>query len=194
MKKIFIIFFLAYCLPFLLNGQKPVNPSYRYYANPGFVNISELHYGKGLIISELDITNPNMYIGITNVFGYQANRNFLGGIGVGYFHFDKGQLFPVFLEYKYSIYLRALTPYFFADGGGLISVSDFLNESKIFFNPGFGISRYISKNLELNLSAGFSVQSRATITSIALLNFKLGITYRKNPYRMLKADNNNYYF
>ncbi|MEE4215348.1 MAG: hypothetical protein V2I34_09775 [Bacteroidales bacterium] len=194
MKRIIIICSLLFVLSFLLVGQKPSNPSYRYYANPGFVNITELHYGEGIIISELDITNPNRYAGITNVFAYQANRNFLGGIGLGYFQFDKGQLFPVFLEYRYSIYLRAFTPYFFADGGGLLSVSDFLNDSKIFINPGFGVSRYISKNLELNLSAGFSVQSRATITSIAVLNFKLGITYRKNPYRMLKADNNNYYF
>jgi hypothetical protein len=177
-----------------LNGQKPLNPSYRYYAKPGFINISEIHYGKGIIISDLDITNPNMYFGVTNVFGYQANRNFSGGIGLGYFNYDKGELFPVFLEYKYSIYLRGLVTYFYTDGGGLLSLTDFMNETKIFITPGIGISRYISKKLEMNLSAGFSVQSRSTITSVGLLNFRLGVTYRKNTYRMLKAENNNYYF
>ena len=194
MKRVIAIFFFACCFTCLLNGQKPSNPSYRYYANPGFVNISEMHYGMGLIISELDITNPNMYVGITNVFGYQANRNYFGGIGLGYFHYDKGQLFPIFLEYKYSIYLKGLTAYLFSDCGGLLSFSEFMNETKIFINPGIGISRYISKKLELNLSAGFSVQSRSTITSVGLLNFKLGVTYRKNAYRMHKAENNNYYF
>lgn len=194
MKKFIAFYLIAVCLPFVLFGQETANPSYRYYASPGYVNISEIHYGKGLIISDLDITNPNMYVGITNVIGYQANRNFFGGIGLGYFHYDKGQLFPIFLEYKYSIYLKGLTAYLFSDCGGLLSFSDFMDETKIFINPGIGISRYISRKLELNLSAGFSVQSRSTITSICLLNFKLGLTYRKNPYRMLKAENNNYYF
>mgnify|MGYP006303546827 FL=1 len=194
MKRVIAFFFLVCCFTWLLNGQKPSNPSYKYYARPGFINISEIHYGKGLIISDLDITNPNMYFGFTNVFGYQANRNFSGGIGLGYFNFDKGELFPVFLEYKYSIYLRGLVTYFYADGGGLLSLSDFVNETKIFINPGIGISRYISKKLEINLSAGLSVQSRSTITSVGLLNFRLGVTYRKNTYRMHKAENNNYYF
>jgi len=194
MKRAIVIILLVFLSCTFTRGQKYVNPSYRFYANPGFVNISEISYGEGLIVSDLDVTNPNRYLGITNVFGYQANRNFFGGVGLGYFHYDKGDLIPFYLEYKYSVYLKLLTPYFFADGGMIISPVNFKDETKIFINPGIGISRYFSPKIEGTLSAGFSIQSRSTITSIGLINIKLGIIYRKNPYRMLKAKNNKYYY
>ena len=193
MKRTLIISVLAFFLPFLLSGQKHSDPSYRYYATAGLVNITEIHYGSGTRIAELDTESQNSYIGFTNVIGYQANRNFFGGIGVGWFQYDRGPLFLVYMEYKYSLYLRGLTPYIYVDGGGLMSFSDFKLESKIFMNPGIGVSKSISSHVELNISAGYSIQSRTSITSVEYVNFKVGIIYRKNPYRMLKAKKNNYY-
>jgi hypothetical protein len=160
------------------------NPSVRYISSPGFVNITEINGAIGL--SDSAATNSKYYFGVTDVFGYQINRNFFGGVGIGYLHYDGGQLFPLYLEYGYSMYLKRLTPYFYADGGILADPTAFRSESKIFINPGIGISRYISSRLEGNLSVGFMVQSRSTLNRVTFVNFKLGIIFRKNPYTLFK--------
>ena len=160
------------------------NPSVRYISSPGFVNITEINGAIGL--SDTAATNAKYYFGITNVFGYQINRNFFGGVGIGCLIYDGGQLFPLYLEYEYSMYLKRLTPYFYADGGILADPTALRAESKIFINPGIGISRYISTRLEGNLSVGLMVQSRSTLNRVTFVNFKLGVIFRKNPYTLFK--------
>jgi hypothetical protein len=162
------------------------DPSFRYVASPGFVNVIELTGALGL--KDTSATNAEYYSGISNVFGYQIDRNFFGGIGLGYYYFEDGYLFPLYLEYKYCIYLKRFTPYFYGDGGTLMSFRDFRNDSKIFINPGFGISRAVSPKLEINLSAGYMMQARSTLTRVAFVNFKLGVTIRKNSFRMFRKD------
>ncbi len=173
--------FSAYCQ----YSSRSINPSYRYVSSPGFVNITELNGATGLSYDELE-KNSKYYYGLTNVFGYQISRNFFGGLGVGYLIYDGGQLVPLYLEYRYSLYLRGLTPFFYADGGAVIDPVDFKDESKIFLNPGIGFSRYISSKFEGNLSVGFNVQARSTLTRVSFVNFKLGIIFRNNPYRMFR--------
>ena len=47
-----------------------------------------------------------------------------------------GQLIPVFLEYRYNVYLKRFSPYFYADGGALLDLIDLKKGSRIFINPG----------------------------------------------------------
>ena len=187
LKKIVILTFTFSSFIISLSGQqydKVTNPSYRFASSPGFVNISEISGAIGL--SDSMATNSKYYYGATNVFGYQISRNFFGGVGVGFFFYDTRQLIPLYLEYKYSIYLKGVTPYFYADGGILQDPVDFFVESKIFLNPGIGISRYISSRLEGNLSLGLMLQTRTSLMRVSFINFRLGIIFRKNPYRMFK--------
>jgi hypothetical protein len=86
--------------------------------------------------------------------------------------------------------LKNITPYLYADGGTLLAPVDFKGGSKIFINPGIGISRAFSSKLEGNLSAGIMVQSRSTLTRVVFVNFKAGITFRKNSFRMYKRGQN----
>jgi hypothetical protein len=158
------------------------NPSVRYISSPGFVNITEFNGAIGL--GDTTTINSKYYFGVTDVLGYQINRNFFGGVGIGYLHYDGGDFFPLYLEYKYSMYLRRITPYFYADGGVLIDPIDFRSESKIFINPGIGISRYISTRLECNFSVGLMIQAKSTVMRDSFINFKLGIIFRKNPFTM----------
>ncbi len=160
------------------------DPSFRYVSSPGFVNISELNGAFGL--EDTLSTNSDYYFGISNVFGYQIDKNFFGGIGVGYYYYDGGYLFPLYLEYRYSYYLKRFTPYFYGDGGMLIHPTDFSAESKIFINPGIGISRVVSPHLEINLSAGYMIQARSSLTRVTFVNFKLGIIFRNNSFRMFR--------
>ena len=189
MKKIAIIVILTVSYAVSVYSQYSAviaDPSYRYVSSPGFVNITELNGAMGL--KDISATNAEYYFGGTNIFGYQIDKNFLAGIGIGFYHYDGGNLFPFFIDYRYSYYLKRFTPYVYGDGGILADFTDFRNESKIFINPGIGLSRAISPNIELNLSAGYMMQARSTLTRVSYVNFRFGIVFRKNSFRMFRRS------
>lgn len=187
MKKIpalSVFFILCLCSASAQKYGKVANPSYRFESVPGFINITELN--AAIAVGDSMGTTSRYYFGLTNVFGYQINRNFSGGVGIGLLKYDTRQLIPVYLEYKFNFYLKSATPYLFTDAGVLQDPVDFLNESKLFINPGVGISRYLSPKFEINISAGLMVQTRTSLMGVGFANFKLGIIFRKNAYRMFK--------
>lgn len=185
-KILILTIFIVYNI-FSASGQqygKIINPSYRFVSSPGFVNITEINGAVGL--RDSTATNSEYYYGVTNVFGYQIDKNFSGGIGIGYLFYDSRQLIPIYLEYKYSLYLKSMTPYFYGNGGILVDFNDFQDESKLFINPGIGISRYISSQFEGNMSVGLMLQTRTSLMRVSFINIKLGIIYRINSFRMFK--------
>ena len=187
MKKIVLFltgFMMCFLLTFSQYSKTNESPSFRYVASPGFINISEINGAIG--IEDSISGNAKYYFGLTNVFGYQINRNFSGGIGTGCLLYENTFLIPVYLEYKYSAYLKGITPFLYADGGGLIDPTDLYGESKIFINPGAGLSRNLSPKLEAAVSVGYVVQSRSSLSRISYINFKLGVIYRKNAFRYFK--------
>lgn len=199
MKKSALFILMILIVPSFICAQYSAynaDHSFRYGATPGFVNITELNGATGFVDYEgpdessqdSESLNSGYYFGLTNVFGYQVDRNFFAGIGLGFFHYKLDNLFPFYLEYKYSMYMKRFTLYFYGDGGALIKPSpdEFSDESKIFINPGFGISRTITPKTEINLSAGYMVQARTTISRVTFLNVKLGISFRKNAFRMFR--------
>jgi len=194
MKKAFTILFLSELFTISSFSQYSTvitNPSFRYVATPGFVNIAELNGGIGLC--KCNPLNTAYYFGVTDLFGYQISRNFLSGIGVGYFQFENGQLLPLYLENKYSFYLKSFTPYIYADAGILLDPSDLKDESKILLNPGLGVSRSVSPHLEINLSAGYMIQTRSSSSTVSFVNFKAGVIFRKNAFRMFKSTKSDRY-
>jgi hypothetical protein len=185
MKKglsIFILTLLVSISSFSQYAPAITNPSFRYVATPGFVNTTEIIGGMGLCYC--CPSNSDYFFGITNVFGYQISRNFLGGIGIGYFQFEDEFLLPLYLENKYSFHLKSFTPYIYADAGVLVDPAE-IKESKIFINPGLGVSRSVSPHLEINLSAGYMVHTRSS--SLSFFTLKAGVIYRKNAFRMFKS-------
>lgn len=193
MKRILIIPVIVFMLSASLSGQQPGNPSYRYYAMPGFINYTELNYGTGL--GDTSAVYANSYWGLTSVFGFQANRNFSVGAGTGFhYHNSGGVLIPVYLENRYSMYLKYFTPYLLMNSGLLLDPDEINIGTKLFINPGIGISRCLSHKVEINFSAGVFVHMSPTTARSSFVNFKLGVIFRENAYRMFKAKNNNYYF
>ena len=178
MKRVLIVTVLVLGMGVVVHAQRKMDPSFRYYAQPGLVNNLEFNYGLGMNIFGEDHTSSNSYFGVTNVVGFQANRNFFFGLGIGYLRYDAGNLVPLYAEFKYSIYLNGITPYFYLDAGGLMSFSEFDEETKIFANPGLGASFCVSPHVEFNLSAGYNLQARTTITSVEFLVFKAGVSYQ----------------
>jgi hypothetical protein len=193
MKKTSTLIILILLIAFPLSGQsynKLSNPSYRFVSSPGFVNITGVEGAFGL--KDSTATNSKYYFSLTDVFGYQSDRNFFAGIGVGLYFCENKLFVPFYLENKYSFYLKGFTPFFYADGGLLQSLDNFFNESKIFINPGIGISRYVSPKIEGSLSVGYMLQARTTLNRISFLNFRLSIIYRDNPYRMFKKPESEF--
>ena len=189
MKKISVLTISLILAVSFLKGQeyrKITNPAYKYVSSPGFINITELNAAIG--ISDSLASDNKYYFGITSLFGYQINRNFSGGVGTGIIRYESRQLIPLYLGYRYSIYLKGATPYFYADAGVLFDYRDFKNESKVFINPGVGISRYITSRFEASMSAGFMLQTRTSIRRIGYINFRLGVIFRKNEYRLFRPN------
>lgn len=165
-------------------SSKLANPSYMYNSNPGFVNTTEINGAIGL--GDTALINTRYYYGITNIFGYQINRNFSGGIGIGYLHYETMQHIPVFLEFRYNTYLKRISPFTFAGGGVLLDPADLNHLTKIFINPGIGLSRSFSQKLEGSLAAGITVQMGDNTPRISFINIKLGIIFREQSFRLFK--------
>lgn len=192
MKKILTsAVFMMLCIV-LSSGQQIINPSYRYYANPGIVNITEINGATG--IGHTSGTNEKYYFGITNIFGYQIDRNFFGGAGIGYYFYDEAQLVPLYLDFKYSVIFKKATPYLFSDGGLLIDPTELISGTRMFLNPGVGISRSVSSKIEASIAAGIIVQMGDMMPRASFYNFKIGIIFRKNSFRLFKAGNKMKYF
>jgi len=193
-SELIILLFFSSSVAFGQYSSYSSQHSFRYSATPGFVNITEVNGAIGLVDHEgptesqedPESINSKYYFGVTNIFGYQIDRNFFAGIGGGYLHYEGDNFFPIFFDYRYAIYFKRFSSYFYADGGTLIHPNEFRDESKIFINPGIGFSRAISPKIEINLSAGYMVQARTTISRVTFMNFKLGVALRKNAFRMFR--------
>jgi hypothetical protein len=183
MKKLVILIILTFTITFLSYSQhskKVTNPPYSDVSGNGFVNITEINEGVGL--SNTDDPKSKNFLGFTTVFGNQFTRNIFGGIGIGYYSYDSGHLFPLYLDYRYSFYLKAIIPFIYTSGGFLVSTEEPDKLAKIYINPGIGVSRSISSRFEVTLSMGVNVQMGDHVARSSFLNFKLGIIFRKNPF------------
>jgi len=120
----------------------------------GFVDILSVGGGIGLKQSSLDY--ENRLISIDNIFGYQINRYFTTGIGVGAHFYDGGMLFPLFLDMRYKFGMGNLKPFISADGGFLLKFDDFF-ESSTFLQPMLGLSKKVGQKSYLNLSTGLTI-------------------------------------
>jgi hypothetical protein len=183
MKKLAIPIILTFTITFLSYSQVPKNiknPSYNNVTGNGFVNITEINEGLGL--SNTDEPNSVNFLGFTTVFGNKFTRNIFGGIGVGYYSYDSGQLFPLYLDYRYIFHLKAITPFIYTSGGFLVSTEDIDVLTKIFVNPGIGVSRSVSSRFEVTLSMGVNTQMGDHVARASFLNFRLGIIFIKNPF------------
>lgn len=121
----------------------------------GFVDILSIGGGLGFVSSDLDY--ENRLISVDNIFGYQINRNFITGIGIGAHFYDGGMFFPLFLDFRYKFGNGNLKPFLSADGGFLLNFEDFSNNSTTFIQPMIGLSKKVGQKSYLNLSTGLTI-------------------------------------
>ena len=120
----------------------------------GFVDILSVAGGAGLSHRNLDY--ESRLISLDNIFGYQINRNFITGIGVGIHSYDGGFLFPLFLDLRYTLWKGNLHPFVSADGGFLLNFDTF-KDSNTFLQPMIGLSKKVGQKSYLNLSTGLTI-------------------------------------
>ncbi len=119
----------------------------------GFVNIFEIAGGIGL--AKTNVPYSERVIGFDNIFGYQINKNFLSGIGIGMNFYDGGIGIPLFLDFRYSLTPKpgGLTPFIAADGGVQLYPEN-MARSNIFIQPSIGLHKKIGQKTSLKISVG----------------------------------------
>lgn len=177
MNKAISIIIIMFLTTYVATAQYKVVPNMPYSTlntAPGFITINEATYGLGLAGTSAPFSKQ--FVGFTSVNGYQVNKNFIFAAGTGLSFYESGLLVPLFLDFRFSFYIRRLTPYIFGDGGLLINVSN-LNNTKLFINPGVGARYTLGRGIALNLGAGFISQVDGTVRE-SFLNLKFGLVYK----------------
>jgi len=168
----FLTIFLI--LPAFASGQDKVIPNKPYSSldsGPGYITHNELTTGFGL--RDVSLPYSKSFFGFNTIHGYQVNKQFVFAGGIGISFYNGGTLIPLFMDIRYSLKARLLTPYLYGDGGLLFNTT---GETKIFINPGAGVRYDLDKNLGLTLATGFWTQMGETHDSF--VNVKLGFTFK----------------
>ena len=156
------------------NKVLPRKPYNTLNSDPGFISTNELILGFGLGDTRPDYSKS--FFGFTTTNGYLINKNFTIGGGTGFLAYNGGTLIPLFLDIRYKMNIDPVTPYFFGDGGFLISPTDFSGGTRMFINFGGGAQYAFSSNLAANLGVGLFFQS--IVTRDTFVNIKAGVTYK----------------
>ena len=155
------------------NEGSPNQPDNILPSGKGFISINELTVGIGL--GETGIPYSKSYFGITTIYGYQTDFNFISAVGTGLSFYNGGTLVPLFLDFRYGFNIDRFNPYIFIDGGLLFNFSDFKEGTKLFINPGIGVRYCVSMKIAVTLGGGLLAQFRPHRDAFA--NIKAGISY-----------------
>ena len=176
MKRTLILILLIIASVSSSFAQKKVSgnkPGIKLDPESGYIMINEFTGGIGLGVTFDSFSK--YFVGFTTIHGYQVNKDFLIAGGTGVSFYNEGTLVPLFLDFRYRVYVSQWTPYIFGDGGFMIDFSK-NKESRLFINPGFGCSYTTSRKMAIDLAAGLFTQFADTRASY--VNFKTGITYK----------------
>ena len=147
------------------------SPKVNYDWRPGFISITELTAALGLADTESELSR--YYYGLTTVAGYQFTRNIKAGAGAGIHFHNDGNLFPLFLDMRFSFNANEVVP-FFAGAGGIMLDFSKIEDTRVFINPSLGL-RYVAANRKaVTLSTGVMVTTGGPNARKSFINFRLG--------------------
>jgi hypothetical protein len=151
--------------------------------NPGYVTINDVTYGYGL--GGAPGSYSERYTGFTTMHGYQlniysrnVNRSLIAGAGTGVLFYNGESLIPLYLDFRYILNFKRISPYLYEDSGVLLNHKAFISGTKMFINPGAGIKINITGSLAASLAAGLFVQMGADVPRDSFVNLKLGIAFK----------------
>ncbi len=181
MKRLLLLAALILAVILPLAGQR-YNDVTDTYGNripgSGFVNITEVS-GSSFGLRHTGSPNEEYYFGITDILGYQIDKHFFAGAGFGFMAYDSSNLYPVFIDLRYTTCFRHINPYIFYDSGILIDFGNVADGSQMFINPGVGLSWSFSHRIEGIFGAGYILQMQPSHRT-SFINLKLGLIFRKH--------------
>jgi hypothetical protein len=128
----------------------------------GFFNLSSLAllFGEG---RDGYVPVPSL----TMVNGYQFNKHFFGGLGIGFEYYDFGVL-PLFLDAKYKFTSKGFSPFLSIKVGGSIPLQRYMEQNwegeqnktygGVLFSPEIGIMLPVGQNDAFLISVGYHYQ------------------------------------
>jgi hypothetical protein len=139
----------------------------------GYIMINEFTTGVGLG----DVSTPysKYFFGLSSMHGYQFSKEFIAGGGTGINFYNGGALIPLFLDFRYRIYVSRVTPYLVANGGVLFDFSS-KKDTRVFINPSAGVSYTLKPKLALCFGTGIFVQWGNLRDSY--INLRTGVIYK----------------
>jgi hypothetical protein len=143
-------------------------------AERGYITINEFNAGFGL--GDVKPPYSKYFFGISTVHGYQINKDFIAGGGTGINFYNGGALVPLFLDFRYRIYISRVTPYVVADGGVLFDFSG-KKDLRVFINPSAGVSYTLKPKLALSFGTGLYIQW-GKFARDSYINLKTGVIYK----------------
>ena len=159
---------------FLVEPRKP----YSYVdSRPGYVMINEVTGGFSL--GDVKFPYSKSYIGFATIHGYQSDKNFMAGLGIGFNSYEYANIVPVFVYVRYNFSIHPLTPYIFSEAGLHINSNIGAN---LFINPGIGLMYSLNNKLGIHMGAGYSFL--ASQTSDSFFSARAGLTYK--PVKKIK--------
>lgn len=148
------------------------SPKVNYDWRPGFVSITEITGAAGLSDTQSELSK--YYYGITTIAGYQFTRNIKAGAGAGIHFHNDGNLFPLFLDMRFSFNANEVVP-FIAGAGGIMLDFGELDDTRVFINPSVGL-RYVAANRKaVTFSTGVMVTTGGPQARKSFINFRLGL-------------------
>ncbi|HOE26032.1 MAG TPA: hypothetical protein PLT71_11045 [Bacteroidales bacterium] len=149
----------------------------------GFYNLTEAQYGFGL--KEIDEPFAEYYAGITNTLGWRFGSGIALGGGIGYYQYNGGYDIPIFGDERWYLGRQRVKFFLMGTGGFMANFKNFKDLSRVFVNPGAGLTVPIAKNLHLSFAAGMLTQWDRNIFEDgpgyrdSFINMKLGLLYQK---------------
>ncbi len=148
------------------------SPRVTYDWQPGFVSITEATGAFGLGIKDLPYSK--YYYGLTTMAAYQFTRNIKAGAGIGIQFHNGGNLFPLFIDARYSINAQEVVPFLSASGGLGMNMKDFRNQTYVFVNPAIGVRWVAARRTGITVATGLMMMS-GEFTRNSYINFRLGM-------------------
>jgi hypothetical protein len=132
----------------------------------GYTNITEIIYSIGTEDVKIDntIIEKSNSIGITTVNGYQFNKYFSVGLGIGFEKIENKSFIPLFLDARMSFLQGKIHPTLNGIIGYLSPIYN-LGEHFLFINPSAGIRVELSDKISYLLNIGFKWYRQETTYS-----------------------------
>lgn len=150
----------------------------------GWYNVTEINYGWGLgVISE---PFSQHLAGLTTVNGWRFGNGLAAGVGVGYLAYNDGYTVPLYADVRYFMGQQRVKFFVMGAGGFLMNFKNFKDYSRVFANPGAGLTVPLARTTQLSFAVGLFTQFDRDIFGNttagfrdSFVNMKLGLLFGK---------------